>query len=324
MDTNVQTKTPPNRRTKYLLIGLVVVICVLSYQLYKENTAKKRLVSRKSYLIGKLYECRVASEKSETSLKEKKSENTQLTKDLTAKTKEYNELKTTKESLQESFNAKAAELQSLQKSADQWRSQISTLKENYDSAMSSVKAMQGKLDRTIQVCEIHKKSSQSLNITFAQTQRELETCKQEKANLEQERDVVVANEQGLRKKVQELDQTQNIRRSVVSDGGTRLQVQNNVGQPPLSTVGKVQDTEYVHAGLTPHSNNPALSGQETAKSSKSTAQSSMTQNIIPRTPAKEVIQVTPSLKQQTTKQTVESDLQSSNLFKNIRPTSEES
>ena len=184
--------------------------------------------------------------------------------------------------------------------------------------------MQGKLDSAIQVCEIQKKSSQSLNMTFAQTQRELETCKQEKANLEQERDVVVANEQGLRKKVQELDQTQNIRRSVVSDGGTRLQVQNNVGQSPLSTVGKVQDTEYVHAGLTPHSNNPALSGQETAKSSKSTAQSSMTQNIIPRTPAKEVIQVTPSLKQQTTKQTVESDLQSSNLFKNIRPTSEES
>ena len=116
MDTNVQTKTPPNRR-KYLLIGLVVVICVLSYQLYKENTAKRRVVSRKSYLIGKLYECRVASEKSETSLKDKKSQNTQLTKDLTAKTNEYNELKTTNDNLQESFDAKAAELQSLQKSA---------------------------------------------------------------------------------------------------------------------------------------------------------------------------------------------------------------
>ena len=58
----------------------------------------------------------------------------------------------------------------------------------------------------------------------------------------------MAKEQDLQKKVQDLDQTQNIRRSVGSDGGTGLQVQNNIRQPQLSTVGKASQLVNIFLG----------------------------------------------------------------------------
>jgi predicted nuclease with TOPRIM domain len=117
MDSNVQTKTPNNRRTKYIFIGLVAVICVLSYQLYKENSAKKRLITRKTYLIGKLYECRVSSEKIETSLKQKKGENSQLSTELSNEKDGNDKLKKKNDELEGTLDKKEAELQTLHKVA---------------------------------------------------------------------------------------------------------------------------------------------------------------------------------------------------------------
>ena len=113
----MQTKSPNKRRSKYIIVGLIAVICVLCFQLHKENTAKKELITRKSFLIGKLYECRVASEKFNTKYKDKRAQNEILTKDLAAKTASYDEMSRKYDELETSYSAKTDELQQLQQSA---------------------------------------------------------------------------------------------------------------------------------------------------------------------------------------------------------------
>ena len=117
MDSRVETKAPSNRRTKYIIIGLLAVICVLSYQLYSVTKVKTQLVNRKSFYISKLYECRASSEKTETKYQEKRTTNEKLTKDLSDKTDEYVKILKKYSDLEDSYQSQTDELSKLQKSA---------------------------------------------------------------------------------------------------------------------------------------------------------------------------------------------------------------
>ncbi len=117
MDSKVDTKIPNNRRTKYIIIGLVVVIFVLSYQLYSAHKIKKGLVERKTFFVSKLYECRVAAEKTDAKYKDKRTQNEQLAKQLAAKSDDYEKMSNSYKELQASYDSKTTELQKLQQSA---------------------------------------------------------------------------------------------------------------------------------------------------------------------------------------------------------------
>lgn len=115
MDTSV--KTPQNRRTKFVLIGLVAVICVLCFQLYKVNNIKSELVSRKSFLIRRLHECRVDSEETLTKYRNKRHESERLTKDLEAKNTEYEQMSQKYQDLEKLYESETRKLTGLQQSA---------------------------------------------------------------------------------------------------------------------------------------------------------------------------------------------------------------
>lgn len=117
MDPNVLTKMPDNKRTKYIIIVLLAVIVVLSYQLYKENKLKKDLVGRKAFLYKKLKQCYDDGEKSEAKYINVRKEKMKLNSDLEDKTEKHKKLSNDYEELQQSFNKKEMELHSLQKSA---------------------------------------------------------------------------------------------------------------------------------------------------------------------------------------------------------------
>ncbi|CAB3992089.1 Hypothetical predicted protein [Paramuricea clavata] len=315
MDSNVQTKLPNKRRSKYIIVGLIAVICVLCFQLHRENRAKKELIARKSFLIGKLYECRVASEKINTKYKDKRTQNEKLTKDLAAITASNEDMLKKYDELQTSYHTKTDELQQLQQSADERKNELSALKENYENAMSSVTTMQGKLDDTIKVCEQHKENSRSANITTAQRTRELEICKRGKTVLEQEREDLVASEQDLQKKIAEMGQAKSVRSVDENAGGLHVQQpqeQLNVKSP---TAGKLKYAEYVHSLSNQNSDRPAQSTQD--QTSRTAVPKTPVEELIssqtqttppPKTPTKEVIQVAPSLKRPTTKLTLGASL----------------
>lgn len=117
MDSNVQTKVPESRRTRYFIVGLLAVIFVLSFQLYRVNNKKNDVVRRKTFLIGKLYDCRVAAEKSVTKYKNKQAENEHLVKELTAKQNAHEEITKKYNDLEVSFQSQTEVLQDLQKEA---------------------------------------------------------------------------------------------------------------------------------------------------------------------------------------------------------------
>ena len=117
MDSKVETKTPSSRRTKFVFVGLAAIICVLSYQLYSENKVKKQLVTRKSFYISKLFECRAASEKTETKYQAKKTEHERLVKQLSDKMNDYDTLSKKYSDIQDSFESQEASLSELKKSA---------------------------------------------------------------------------------------------------------------------------------------------------------------------------------------------------------------
>lgn len=117
MDSKVETKTPSSRRTKFVFVGLAAIICLLSYQLYSENKVKKQLVTRKSFYISKLYECRAASEKTETKYQDKKTANERLVKQLSDKMNEYDALSKKYSDIQDSYESQAENLSELKKSA---------------------------------------------------------------------------------------------------------------------------------------------------------------------------------------------------------------
>ena len=66
----------------------------------------------------------------------------------------------------------------------------------------------------------------------------------------------------------------------------------------------MQHTEYVHPQIVSQSHNPAPFGQETTLHRQSPEPSGTTQNMVQNTPAKDVIQVTPSLAKPIPKRTV--------------------
>lgn len=51
---NVQTKVPSNRRGKFLVVGLLLIILVMLFHLYRGHNFKKDMVRRKAFLIAKL------------------------------------------------------------------------------------------------------------------------------------------------------------------------------------------------------------------------------------------------------------------------------
>jgi chromosome segregation ATPase len=90
---------------------------MLSYQLHSAHKIKKSLVERKAYLIGKLYDCRVAAEKTDAKYKDKRTQNEQLAKQLAAKSDDYEKMSNSYKELQASYDSKTTELQKLQQSA---------------------------------------------------------------------------------------------------------------------------------------------------------------------------------------------------------------
>ena len=118
MDSSVQTKTPTtNRRTKFVIMGLLIVILILAYQLHSVNKKKNDLVTRKTFLIGKLYDCRASSEKTDTKYKDKKAQNAALEMQLKSKQNDYDALSRKHSDLEMSYQSKTSALLALQKTA---------------------------------------------------------------------------------------------------------------------------------------------------------------------------------------------------------------
>ncbi|XP_046839324.1 myosin-9-like isoform X1 [Xenia sp. Carnegie-2017] len=185
MDPNVHTKMPDNKRTKYIIIVLLAVIVVLSYQLYKENKLKKDLVRRKAFLYKKLNQCYVDGEKSEAKYSNVRKEKMKLNSDLEDKTEKHEKLSKDYDELQRSFDKKEMELHSLQKSADEDEKQLSKLKANYDSAISSVRTVQGKVNKTLVVCNKNKEENIQFKEKVEGLMEQLQQCKDDKSQIEQ-------------------------------------------------------------------------------------------------------------------------------------------
>ena len=117
MDSKVQTKMPDNRRTKYFIVGLIAVILVLSFQLYRVHKTKNQLVRRKTFLVGKLLDCRVSAEKNEKKNKGLQTKNEQLASALRVEKDAHEKRKTQYNTLEASYESKTGELLSLRKSA---------------------------------------------------------------------------------------------------------------------------------------------------------------------------------------------------------------
>ncbi|XP_028398998.1 CAP-Gly domain-containing linker protein 1-like [Dendronephthya gigantea] len=275
MDPNVQTKTPKNRRAKFIIIGLIVVICILSFQLYRINKIKKQLVIRKSFLINKLYECRVSSEKMEGKFKEKRAQNEQLKKTIATKQEAYEEMSAKYNELETSLNKKTEELTTLKKKADDSKKDLSNIQQEYDSAMSSIKSMQGQLDETIKVCDKHKEATRSLNESTAQIMHKLEVCNQDMANLQRDRTEMQQKRAGLERNQQALQsEIEQMRKSASAADQTR----RSLVQKPLQQTSVVKTTPSAYKRQSTKSpvNNDSKSSQneEGASTSQLTNKSS--------------------------------------------------
>lgn len=114
---NVLAKSPENRRGKFLVIGLVVVICVLSLQVYQQHILKKNLIRRKAFLLERLRESKAAESKSTYTLKLKILEVQDQKKKIDAKSQEIENVKKDLTSLTNDYNKKINDLQKLRTSA---------------------------------------------------------------------------------------------------------------------------------------------------------------------------------------------------------------
>lgn len=107
---NVQTKVPSNRRGKFLVVVLFLVIFVMLFHLYREHNFKKDLVRRKAFLIARLRDSKTAEVKMSIKVEGQRKE---LIKRQTQLQQVQNELTEAKSS----YHKQMAALKDLEKSA---------------------------------------------------------------------------------------------------------------------------------------------------------------------------------------------------------------
>lgn len=252
---NIQTKVPDSRRGKYVVIGLLAVICLLSFHVYREHKLKKDLVRRKAFLLGKLRDSRMSESKTTTKLERVTQGFEEKKQQLTAKGKEIEDWKNKLEEMTNSYNKGLQEVVSLKESATKSQDSLATLKKQYLNASSTIDIMKDKLERTLKICDSTKGETESLNKSIKDKEAELHDCTTEKDNLENEKQDLTEKLNKLKIKLT-ASQSQRVDNKPVNDNTNNRQDLGVVGEvadkrrQSKSRIGRAQSTESATTRVT--------------------------------------------------------------------------